>query len=1194
MYKTFARYWWRRSFLFSVGALQQARQNTCRSSVLLAAIVLLTAITTPVANAATVNYTTCITSLVSVAQPEQVIVSAHDHKGTHIPTVDAAAQPGQELEKINVTVGLENESLETLFLRIEGEVSITFAYVKEVVAPYTRISLPKQKRSVKATLDLAFKGLPISYEANGRSVVVFQDEVKKPKGTSQVEEGASAGTVNAAAEQQTIAFTVKGTITDAKSGEALPGVNVLVKGTSRGTTTDVEGHYRVDVQNQDVLVFSFIGYETQEVAVNAMKVIDVLLAESLHTLDEVVVNAGYWEVSPREGTGNIRRVSAADIEKQPVANPLSALQGRVPGVYIRQETGIPGGSFSIQIRGQNSLRTLGDGNGDGNLPLYIIDGVPYPSGSIQPGGSGIQAPVRTNPLSNINPADIASIDILKDADATAIYGSRGANGVVLITTKKGRPGKSKVDLNVYKGVGRVGRFIDLLNTRQYVAMRKEALANDGLEPSLDSSDSDGTNGEIYAPDLLLWDTTRYTDWQKKLIGGTAHVLNAQLSLSGGNAHTQFLCSGGYFSEGTVFPGDFKSEKGSGRVQVSHASENKKFKADVSVSYFSEKNNLPAGDIARVAPLLQPNAPAIFNQDGELNWEGSTWENPYATLLTRYRASTNNLVTNTSISYEIVPGLQLKSVFGYNMVYSSQFSKKPLQAINPNARSNFGGRRANIGSSRLNTWIFEPQAAYERMIGRGKLTFLLGSTLQKNSRESLYLDGRGFVNDAAMENVQAAPELSISVHANTVYKYAALFGRLNYNYQGKYIVNLTGRRDGSSRFGADRRFANFGAVGAAWIFSKDPFIQDQLRFLSFGKLSGSYGITGSDAIPDYRYLDTYTTTAGTYNGNIGLVPTRIANDDFSWEENKKLEVALQLGFLKDRLTLTGSWYRNQSSNQLVDYTLSLVTGHQGISANLPATIQNTGLELELATTNIQSGRFTWTTSLNISFPRNKLISYPNLQASPYVNRYAVGRSLNITRVFTYTGLDPETGLHTLKDVNGDGIISETYDQKFIDVSRDYFGGFQNSLTYAGFQLDMLFQFARQTTRDWLSKFPMPGAFQYGANQPVEVLNRWRKAGDITQVQRFSTLRENFIDYSYFRDSDKAIAADGSFIKLKNIALSYQVSRDWIERSGLSSFRMYVLAQNVFTITRYRGYDPDLGAIGQLPPLFVITAGIQVTL
>lgn len=1080
--------------------------------------------------------------------------------------VETSAQT-KSVKEVYITLEAKEATLKTIFNEIEAKTVFRFSYLKGTLPDAGHlITLETQYRSVAYYLTQIANETGLIFKQVNATINVIVPQ----KGTGDQPPGKE--------QRQVPDQVISGKVTD-ENGEPMVGVNVLVKGTTGGTVTDVDGNYRLEVPDDaTVLVFSFIGYNREEIAINARAIIDVALTPDITTLDEVLVSTGYWQTEERLNPGNIAKVTANEIEAQPVTTPLQALSGRVAGVIIKQTTGVPGAGIDIQIRGQNSLRR------DGNNPLYIVDGVPYPSTSLvssNVGGIVFNSVVR--PINNINPADIESIEVLKDADATAIYGSRGANGVVLITTKKGVAGKTTLSFNHYTGVGEVSRKMDLLNTQQYREMAFEGLANDGFDPLPDFFKS-------FFPDLFAWDSTRNTDWQEELIGGTANYHNSQFSLSGGNSNTQFLFSGTYFRQSTVYPGDFALQRGSGHFNLNHQSTNQKFNTSMSMSYVSEKNELPRTDLTGHAlQVLSPNAPEPFDEEGNLNFENNTFiRNPYAQLLRTYEGNTRNLISNMRLAYKILPGLTLKANLGYNNITIDEISIIPIRAQLPAANpTGFAG----LGNSNSETWIIEPQAEYQKQLGKGKLSLLIGSTFQATKQELETILTEGYTSDALLGNINAAPSIDILDADFLEYRYNAIFGRINYNLDQKYILNLTARRDGSSRFGSGKQFANFGAIGAAWIFSEEGFIKNALPFISFGKLRGSYGTTGSDQIGNYQYLDTHTATNLPYLGTIGLLPTRLANSDFSWESNKKLEGGIELGFINDRIFLTTSYYRNRSSNQLTGIPLAGTTGFSTIQANFPATVENRGWEFELTTSNISTDDFQWTSSFNLTIPRNELLEFANIENSSFANTYTVGESLFNRKRFRYTGVDAETGVYTFEDLNEDGTINNDDLQSVKEIAPNYFGGFQNNISFKGFDLSFFFQFVNQTGINYLASFGVPGAF---GNQPTIVLDRWRQEGDITDIQRFGVLDGNTTTGYENAQRSTQIISDASFIRLQNVMLSYSFPSSIIDKIKLQDLRVYVQGQNLLTITDYIGLDPETQSSQVLPPLRVITAGIQFKL
>ncbi len=969
---------------------------------------------------------------------------------------------------------------------------------------------------------------------------------------------------------------VNGVIKDV-NGIPIAGANIQIKQTQKGSVSNFNGSYTITASYTDVLVFSALGYETREIDVGNKHEIDVILHEAITQLDTVTLNAGYYSVNKKERTGNIAKIEAKSIDKQPVNNPLAAVQGRLSGVDIVQSTGVPGGGFSITIRGKNFI------NG-GTDPLFIIDGVPYGSQSLESGlvSSGINRG-NVSPLNAIDPMDIERIEVLKDADATAIYGSRGANGVVLITTKKGRAGRTRVTANLSTSLGRVSRAMELMNTEQYLEVAREGVINDGFGPFLENPAFD-----FIWPDLKTWDQTRYTDWQKELIGGTAYRNNVQLAVSGGNSKTQFLMSGNYLKETTVFPGDGNYRKMGGRSHINHKSNNDLFKINLSTSYSIEDNQLPRQDFTSLAYRLQPNAPALYDDNGDLNWEDSTWDNPLASLEQKYRAQSNTLIAHMDLSYQLIPNLELKSNFGYTYNQLKSHRIFPSTARRPSLGLDASSSSFDINRSSRNSWIVEPQLNWNHQLGKTAINILLGGTFQKQSAQSLEQTARGFSSNSLLLNLSAARTVEVFGDNNSDYSYHAIFGRININLEDKYILNLTGRRDGSSRFGPGKQFGNFGAVGFAWLFSEEAFLKES-TFLSFGKLRGSYGTTGSDNIGDYRFLSTYSTNGLDYNGTSVLEPSGVFNPNFGWESNKKLEIALELGFFNDAVQLNTVWYQNRSSNQLIGIPLAGTTGFNSLTANFDATVENTGLEVDLHTENIQSKHFKWSTTFNLTVPKNKLISFADLENSAFANRYRIGVALTSVPLYHALGVDPDTGLYQFEDYNNDGSISQLDDKQwFEDLAPKFYGGLNNSLSFKNLSLDMFFQFKKQKAFNYLRSGATVGFRQ---NAPVQLLDRWRNPGDNSPIQRASGLGTypGVLDAGSHQRESNAAVSDASFIRLRNLTITYKVPKILSKEFDLS---LYLQGQNLFVITNYEGPDPEQPSFEILPPLRQFTMGVKL--
>ncbi len=1058
-----------------------------------------------------------------------------------------------------ISLSLKNASLQTVLQEIKKQTGRDALYKYELLQNTAKVNIELRNASVEQALDACFKNQDLTYAIVGNTIVVKHKEQAK------------------VIVDKLTNTDIQGRVTD-QEGNPVEGATITIKQTGRSTATNAAGTFTLQgVGDTATLLITSIGYEPGQLSVHNRSSFNITLKQKISELDETVVIA-YGTTTKRYNTGSVSKVSAETIGKQPVSNPLSALSGRVPGLVVTQSSGIAGASIKIQVRGQNSLV-------QGSDPLFVIDGVPFaPNNDFINQLSSAATPPNTtsgiSPFNSINPSEIESIEVLKDADATAIYGSRGANGVVLITTKKGKSGKTRLAVNVYSGINRVTRTPAMLNTQQYLEMRREAFKNDGVIPTV-------TN----APDLLIWDTTRYTGFKDLLLGSTAHTTDAQLTISGGNSNTQFLVTGGYHHETAVFPGNFADKKSSARFSISHVAPSKDLAINMSAGYSSGNNGITSVDLASFINL-PPNTPELYDGKGALNWQqgGVAFANPLSVLFQKYNARTGNLVSNLLVSYQLLHGLTVKASAGYNSLVLNEMRLYPKAAQNP-AFTQVAS--ANFATGTYSSWIIEPQAEYKVTLSKGKLVALIGSSLQQTVNNASSTTASGFSSDALIQSAGAATTVR-GDNSYSQYRYQAFFGKLNYNWSDKYIVNITGRRDGSSRFGPGRQYAAFGAAGVAWLFSNEKFAKKQLPFITYGKLRGSYGSSGNDQIGNYKYLDSWNSTSNPYQGTAGLVPAQLFNPGYSWEVNRKLEGAVELGVLQNTLLINVAAYRNRSRNQLVSYKLPSQTGFISVIQNLPAVVQNAGCEVELTSHNIKSANFRWSTLLNISVQKNKLLEFPGIAASAYATQYVVGQPLSIIYGYRSLGVDPATGVYTFDDIDKSGTLN----------SRDYvvqgsadpvlYGGISNNIQYRGLQLDVFFEGRKQRGRNFLyNNFDVPGIMK---NQPLTVLDRWQKPGDIAAVSQY-TYNANSAAYKAF--STMALSKTGgrysnaSFIRLKNVYLSYNFQAASLKKLHAESCRLYLQAQNIATITGYTDGDPETQGTYAMPPLRTLTVGLQIT-
>lgn len=1073
--------------------------------------------------------------------------------------------PNQKVYSQTITLSVKRELPQKLFREVEKQTAYRFIYAEADMKQAKPVTLQLKNAAIEEFLEACFAGQPFSFRREDFSIIVFAKTIQAVERTQEYK-----------------SEPVRGRILT-ESREPIAGATVRVKETGVGTATDQEGFF--SIANGGIgktLVISSIGFEGREVPLTSGWNGEILLVTSIGRLDETIVMA-YGTTTRRLNTGNIGKVSGEEISKQPVSNPLAALQGRIAGLQVTQSSGVPGSSFTVQIRGRNSLA-------QGSEPLFIVDGVPFAAGNesinqLSNAASVSSLSAGLSPFNLLNPQDIESIEVLKDADATAIYGSRGANGVVLITTRKGKNGKTVIDFSAYTGWSRVTRTMDFLNTREYLEMRREAFVQDGIVPQVST-----------APDLLLWDTTRYTDFKKLLIGHTARTGNMQLSLSGGTAATRFLIRGGYSRETTVMPTDQANSRLSIHSNINHQAWENRLVLSLTAGYSQSRSQLPVPDLAAYVNRA-PNQ-RLYDSSGKLAWEEGgvsfrsggliDYANPLAMLQEKYEGVFRSLLSNMQVEVKAFKGLVLRANMGYNNMIGEEKRLSPSTSIDPYSNTL---PSANFSKSLKQSWIMEPQAEYMVRIGPGKLLLLMGASWQENEGSGLIAEGTNYTSDLLLGSIAGAG-LVKNRSSSTHYRYTAVFSRVNYNVKDRYILNLSGRRDGTSRFGQKDRFNNFGAAGVAWVFSSERGMKERLPFLSFGKLRGSYGITGNDQVGDFRFIDTWNVGSIAYQGVPSLQPLTLFNPELGWESNRKLEGAIDLGFFAERIQISAAWFRNRSGNQLVNYPLPAMTGFTFIAMNLPALVENSGWEFQIGGRPVIGSIFNWSTSLVLTLSKNKLVSFPDIEKSTYANQYIVGEPLSIMKVYDITGVNATTGLYDVVDQNADGKIDNSDRILLRDLDPRYYGGLQNNISYRKFRLDIFFEFKRQTGANFLRSLSVPGTAY--RNQPVVVRDRWQKPGDVAMIQRYTSGSGSNIAYNlaanFLSSSDEAYS-DASYIRLKNVNLSYTMPERWLGKGRV--VRAFLEGQNLLTITGYKGSDPEIKNINVLSPLRTLAAGIQIT-
>lgn len=1051
-----------------------------------------------------------------------------------------------------VTLSANNSPLEKLFKEVKKQTGYTFVYTRQQLKNSLPVTIQVTNTLLKDFLSICFKNQPLTFIIEDNYVVI------QSKTTAE--------------KLVVIADTlidIKGKVVN-ENGEPLIGATVLATQTNKVALTNAQGEFSLTQINQNELItISNVGYVSEKLNVNNQRYYLIKLKFAINSLDETIVK-GYYSTSKKLNTGSVVKVSGEQITNQPITNPILGLEGLVPGLLITQSNGLPGSRFTALIRGKNSIQ-------NGNSPLFIIDGVPFLSD--RDALTQLNGMLANSPFNSLDPNNIESIEVLKDADATAIYGSRGANGVILITTKKINTEKNSLSLNLSSSWGKVTKTMKFMNTSEYLQMRKEAFVNDGITPS------------IYdAPDLVAWDQDRYTDWKKEFIGGVAKNYKANLRYTGGNNETNFSFGTGYNKETTVFPGSFREEKLNTDLTVNHQSKNNKFKLNLITGYTLNNSLLPAQDLTAFINL-PPNNYGLKDSAGNYLWSEAdfSYGNPLAILEQRNNVITDRLTVNSLLSYKPLAALELKINLGYNKVGVDEKITSPIISQDPSYSPT--GSSA-FGNNFIKTWLFEPQISFNKtLISQLQIDALAGNTLQKTSSEKQLIIGSGYTNDQQLNSIAAAPFIK-ATNTKTQYHYAAFFGRVGLNWSNKYILNLTGRRDGSSRFGMENRFSNFGSIGAAWVFSKETIIQKFVPALSYGKLRASYGTTGNDQIGNYQYLDTYKGTIYAYDGQPGLTPSRLFNSNYSWEENKKFEIATELGFLQNKILINFNYYKNESSNQIIRYSLPTQTGFTNVLLNFPGKVQNKGYEISANANIIKTKNFQWNINFNISHNKNILVSFPGLKNSSYASTYLIGKPLNANLGLHFIGVDTQTGIYKFEDINKDGSI-DIADYTYIGTTDPkYYGGFKNTITFKGLEINILLEFRKHLGFEpiYFSQTAL-GSF---VNQPVQAQHHWQKEGDNTPYQKYTQDFSNpaFYPATFDISSSDAALTDASFIRLKNIALAYSLFNPKQKKLKGIEWKIYLQLQNILTITNFQGNDPENQSISSLPPLKIINIGTQI--
>ncbi len=1031
----------------------------------------------------------------------------------------AFANTSNAQTKIDIKVN--QVGLEDLFKEIQSKSEYIFFYKDDVID--FKVSIELKGATVDKILDEALVNTNLTYKISDRQIVVM----KKATDAKELQQNVQQRKIN-------------GTVKDSK-GVPLAGATVLIKGTKNGTSTDFDGNFELSVPDDaTTLVFTYLGFLSKEVAIDGQTSLEIVMEEDNTALDEIVV-IGYGTEKKALLSDAIGSVSAKQIEDLPVASVDGALQGQVAGVQVNQNSGTPGGEMSVRIRGLTSISGSGQ-------PLYIIDGIPVTTGDFAQIGYSGQG---SSALTDLNPSDIESMSILKDASATAIYGARASNGIVLITTKRGKKQKSVVNVNVYSGVQRAWNRLDMLNARQWKEYR-----------------NDLTNSTIFTQEQIN-DNSVDVDWQD-VIFRTAPISSYEISARGGSEKTQFFMSGTVFSqEGILIGTDYN--RVNARINIDHQlSEKVKLGASIGLSY--AKTDRVEGDQTLEGPL--PNGistPAIFpifNEDGSYNQQG-----PYSNALSIAREAINENFSyrtnsNIYIDYNITKDLTLSSKLGIDFL---NFREHAYESTRTVQGAKFNGLGFETYSN-ISNIVSNNLLKYNKRFDRHRVEALVGYSFEKRNFRSSFIRGQDFADDD-LEYISSASTI-VSASANASDRgLRSYFGRLNYNFSDKYILNLTGRFDTSTVFGDNNRTGFFPAASVAWRVSQEDFMKN-LEVVSDLKFRVSYGLTGSDDIGTFLFSELYGNSS--YNGQPAIFPSNIPNPDLKWESTKQFNVGINLGLLDDRITLTADYYNKQTDDLLLSRPLSSSSGFSSITENV-GKVENKGVELTIATQNL-TGKFTWNTQFNISGNRNKVLELFNGQPIDDIgrggNRIMEGQPIGIFYSFESLGVDPSTGDIVYADTNFDGVITSADRTIVGNPHPDFIGGLTNNFSYKGIDLSIFLQGSYGNDVFHGSRLFLE-SLQGGDNQIAAVTRRWMQPGDITDIPRATT---DPVSAAQNKRVSSRFLEDGSYLRIKNVTLGYTIDSATLKKGFFDSIRVYLTAQNLFTFTNYTGLDPEVNYRG----------------
>lgn len=944
--------------------------------------------------------------------------------------------------------------------------------------------------------------------------------------------------------------TITGVVTDNTDGLPLIGSTIQVKGTSTGAASGVDGKYSISAAPGEILVFRFIGMKTQEIAVGEANIINVAFDLDNVGLDEIVV-VGYGSAIKRELTGAITKVETRGIAEIPVGSFESAIQGKTSGVFIEQASGKLGETIKMRIRGSSSVSA-------NNQPLYVVDGVPITTENISTADNQ-----PTSPLADLAMSDVESIQILKDASAAAIYGSRASNGVVIIQTKRGKTGATKFDVQYTTGISEPSHLREWLNAEQYLELFNESMDN----VSVDGLVWDWMPKEDFWETFVgpTWDDGYDTDWQKEAFQkGSLNRIN--VSATGGSGNTTFYTGVNYDNTKGILRGNNMS-KMSARLNLDQKA-TEKLSFGVQMNVIRTEMDRVDDDNSFATPLQlvaqSPLTPVNDPETGEL-YTGTIY---YNSLISLRDAFSNQIsfrsLANIYGAYNITEDLTFRSELGTDIYDIREKSYQGRLTITGGPAGEAQNR-----SVRVFNYNWENYLTWTKKFGVHHINMVGGMSYQESNNTGSLIGAKGFPTDE-FTNIENAAEATDFSSWESATSYLSYFARANYKINEKYFFTLSGRVDGSSRFGPENRYGFFPAASAGWIITQEDFMAGIKNVMSYLKVRASYGITGNSGIPDYAHLALFDGV--NYAGRNGLDAVQLKSPQLGWENTAQLDLGLDFGFFNNRLTGEFDYYNKKTTDLLLFRTLPATSGFTGVWSNV-GELENKGIEFSIHSNNL-SGKFVWTTDLNMAFNRNKVIDIdgPEITSTWGVNYVIEGQPIGVFKMVKYAGVDPDNGdaLYFLdaesNETTSNYNLAET--QIVGSPNPDFTGGFNNFFEYAGIDLNVLISFVygnmiyngaggyQSANGDWFD------------NQTLDQMDRWQNPGDITDVPQ-----ARLGDGNGTKESSRYLS-DGSYVRFRNINLGYTLPKNITSRMKMSSVRVYAGVQNLYTLTNYKGWDPEV--------------------